>query len=162
MLKSFITLAAVMVFLFSFNAARADFEVHIVDSLGENVNFRDGDTFQLSETPYLYFNVPDFNPAWQYITFTGSYWQDPENALTATLPVSPNSDGDVWVTLDWDSISKTAGLWNVSGWYAAPSGAVGSDSTTFSYAAVPEPVAMVLFITGGSVLMARRMRRGRK
>lgn len=137
--------------------AYAAFEVHMVDQVGKNSpsDFRDGDTFQLSETPYLYFNVPSL----QSITFGGSFWLDPNNTLIAT-PAGQVSSGDIWMTLDWNSISKTPGLWTVQGWYMAHTGQGAADATTFRYA--PEPISTILFLTGGTVLVVRRLRRKNK
>jgi len=159
MFKNFVLVVAVIAIVSFSGKVFADFEVHMVDALGKNqiADFRDDGDFQLSETPYLYFQIPDFDPNMQGISFGGSYWLDPEDAIFSTVPVTPNSNGEVWLTLDWNSVTKTTGIWNVSGWYSKPFTQTQNDMTTFNY--VPEPVSTTLFLLGGATLAVRRMRR---
>ena len=146
----------VLALSFSSNVFADGFQVHIVDSLGENSIFRDGGTFQLSETPYLYFNVPNL----EQITFGGSFWLDPTNKLDVTTP-SQISGNDVWLSLDWKNIAKTPGLWTVTGWYTHQGESEGGFST-FSFASAPEPVSTVLFLLGGATLAVRRAYKSKK
>jgi hypothetical protein len=151
-----LVVAVAMVLSFSVYAF-ADFEVHMVDALGKNLttDFRDGGDFQLSETPYLYFNVEDLKK----YTFGGSYWTDPVNELELTAPALVTGN-DVWYTLDWTSVAKTPGTWTVEGWYkSAGINNYTSDTVTFNY--VPEPVSTALFLLGGATLAVRRIRKNK-
>jgi len=152
--NTMLVVAVIAVLSFSANVF-ADFEVHMVDALGKNLasDFRDDGVFQLSETPYLYFNVADL----QKYTFGGSYWTDPNNMLDLTAPALVTGN-DVWYTLDWSTVAKTPGTWTVEGWYkSAGIPNYTSDTVTFKYA--PEPVSTTLFLLGGATLAVRRIRR---
>ena len=123
-------------------------------------------TFSLSETPWLYLNLPNtgFNAA-------ASFWTDNLGNSFSVSGVSGNKQ--YWFSLDsgldganlpvtWASV-KRLGEWNVNAVYLYPfdqKNPAGYGATKFTV--VPEPVSTTLFLLGGTVLLARRLRKAKR
>jgi len=157
------------VFLFLFLAfetfltdAHADFYIKTVGASGST---NEKTVFGYDETPWLYVDVPDFSGAqgvyprlsvsavWFYMDQGEETFVDVQGFEQEFYP---NGFQNAWIKLDsWD-IFKQTGSWKISSSYTVYtlSGitanviAVGSDSTNFEVAAVPEPFSLLLFGTG--------------
>ena len=161
-----LAVAGLMVVLFlalvTVNCAYADFtNIFMTDSDGSTTP---KSTFTLDETPWLYLELPHsgFNVAL-------SFWTSPGTDEFFVEGLSAGSQ--YWLSLDsglddddnpisWDSV-KQLGLWNVDAGYLYQSGnpEAGVGTTSFNVTAVPEPISTVLFLTGGTILAIRRMRK---
>ena len=167
-----LAVAGLMVVLFlalvTVNCAYADFtNIFMTDSNGSTTP---KSTFTLDETPWLYLELPHsgFNVG-------VSFWTSPSSDPFFVQGLSTGSQ--YWLSLDsgldddnnpisWDSV-KQLGLWNINAGYLYPlsdrrNPESGVGTASFNVTAVPEPVASVLFITGGTMLLVRRLRKGKK
>jgi len=143
------------------NTALADFNIYMADEEGSSTQQT---IFEWDEKPWLHIELPypdKYNVA-------VSWWVSPTGDLyyTSTL----NNADFLWISLDsgFDTTSnpvnwfdvREVGDWTVSASYHYASGAVGSDSTSFTV--TPEPVSSVLFVVGGTVFALKRYRRNKR
>lgn len=128
-------------------SASSVYEAWITDGTmtGGQYTDRTDSVFSLTETPYVFISLPDSLSSVDNVKATwwndGADWSfvgtDKSGSLTALL------------TLDWKTVTKTAGLWTVQADYSAP-GSIGSKTLNFTFA--PEPVSAGLFLLGGGAL----------
>jgi len=112
-------------------------------------------SFGWDETPWLYVNLPASGGA----NVTTSSWFDSDSVQYDTF-ISGDTD-EWWISLsNWNTVKKM-GQWDVNTNYtlAVYPPASGSGSTSFTV--TPEPASMVLFVTGGAVLIFRKGLKGR-
>lgn len=121
-------------------------------------------TFTLGSTPYIYASLPDEDLLLWYST-VNSDW-----LFGATLKDTVEREGQnqlefSFSSLNWSTIAQQ-GTWYVNGNFSIADQLSqitynGSGSTSFTYGVVPEPVSMILFISGGAALAAKRSFRRR-
>ena len=134
--------------------AFANFEEYkIVGSAG---SFDEKTVFGFDDSsPYIYMRLPENGQS-----FTGSFWRDPDATSFYTSTVGTTPDRNRWIKLaDWDTIKK-AGEWEVSSNYFYTTGETGFGIASFTVA--PEPLAMVLFMVGGTPIAASLYRKRKK
>ncbi|MBI4849909.1 MAG: PEP-CTERM sorting domain-containing protein [Nitrospirae bacterium] len=108
------------------------------------------DTFNLTETPWVYLELPQTG---QNITF--AWWTGPDtecinNPLCFVTTGSNNdADGKIWLSLpNWDSVKKT-GTWTIEANSSLPPCCLVEGTTSFTVVqAVPEPSSFLLLLTG--------------
>lgn len=121
--------------------------------------------FTLSSEPYLYIKISS-----EYVLDglkTKTHWFSPSED-TYSNGFNPTISHEMWMSLtDWlDGSQKWSeiaynGFWTAEGWssYHGEGNAIYHSSTTFNVTGVPEPIASILFLTGGTILAVRRLRR---
>ena len=119
--------------------ASAGFETYTVGSDGSKTA---KDTFKLNETPYLYMKLPQDG-----FSVTASFWHAPSGGNPSFVSTGPDTTIERWISLpNWNSI-KEAGKWSIDTGIFYSNGV--SATSTASFAVTPEPLAVVLFLTGG-------------
>lgn len=122
-------------------------------------------SFNLAETPYLYYKLSPNTVGSKVFSF----WLSPlSNTSLATeitsiapdidAPFDPVSQG--WVSLaNWGSIpdSEKIGNWNITGYLKT--GSIYADCVTTSFTVTPEPMSMILYGIGGLPIAATLFRR---
>ncbi|MFH0753877.1 MAG: PEP-CTERM sorting domain-containing protein [Candidatus Omnitrophota bacterium] len=110
-------------------------------------------TFNLSETPYLYFTIAPAADG-----SIGGFWVSPANdSHSYDLTITKNEGTAYWLTVnDWSTV-KEIGNWTVSGTYFGDTGS--GYSTTNFQVVTPEPAAVALYAIGGIPLAFMFFRR---
>ncbi len=101
-------------------------------------------TFTLSETPWLYVDLPTAG-----LNVIGSWWQEPSHKYDFAGS-NPSENQQVWISPENWNLIKQTGLWNVQAVYTYAGGSMGSGTTSFKV--VPEPFSSALFLLGGGAL----------
>ncbi len=137
--------------------------MYMVDAGGSTAQI---DTFHLSDTPWLYIQIPKNNIRRNDVQSMSS-WNDSSGNV---YKVNETDTGvlEVWHYIaNWNSIKK-AGLWTVDSGYAIldKRGRIkdsGSGSASFIVLQHgPEPVSSILIVTGGCVFVFRQIWKKRR
>ncbi len=164
----FLTLFVVVTALFfSINAfASPDYAFYPVSGIGSTSPVYE---FNSDQTPFIYANLTNALPPEGFLIFKTNI--DTNWKLGAALQDTVNVNGlqqaEFWFTSpNWSSIVQP-GEWTVSGDATitdlfTKNTITRSPTTSFTVNAVPEPISSILFISGGSILAAKRLFRRRK
>jgi len=133
------------------NASAAVLDTYTVDSSSSTVA---KNTFNLSETPFLYMklSLSDIAP-------TQSFWNAPSSTPYFEM-TGPNLTLERWHSLtDW-STRKEAGEWTINSNVFYTGGTTGTSVANFTV--TPEPISMVLFLIGGAPMAVSLYRKRQK
>ncbi|GEM_PF-3823009 len=162
----YVGLLIAMVSFYGAANASATSNVFFVETVDSSYVADDDFLYQV-DMPYLHMHFPSDTQS-----FIAEWWTSPSSTMSDYFIVSlPQAAGDTYTSFkslvftdlnginkNWSEIEEV-GLWTMTATYWKGSAQI-SSSSEFRISAVPEPVSSVLFLLGGTGLVAfRRMRK---